>query len=330
MNIIRKLFKISKKPTVRILFSIIIIAGLLIWLPINDLLEIFQQIPVAAWLLVAGGYLIGHTIGAVKWGLLINMGKKKLPFLITIRYYFAGLFANLFLPSLAGGDVVKAGLAVHYNKEKGFAIFGTLLDRVIDTGSIVFLIFIGAIFSPKFLHTQDQIIVYAILAVLISLFLAAALFLTIEPKFIKNEKFYAAHAKLKEIVFHAIKNPIRPIIAFILSVCIQVTFVFLTIYLAKFCGIEIPVVLWFLIWPLAKLSALLPISLGGIGVREVALAALLSRLFVPASNSVALGILWDSVLIFGSLFGGLLFIAMQKLSGNDPITFTDISRKDKT
>ena len=32
---------------------------------------------------------------------------------------------------------------------------------------------------------------------------------------------------------------------------------------------------WLLAWPLAKLIALAPVSLGGIGVREVALATLL-------------------------------------------------------
>jgi len=327
MKILQKILIITKKPIVRIIFSVGILSALLIWLPIDDLITIFQDISVSSWLLVAGGYLFGHAIGAVKWGLLINMGKKKLPLHRTIQYYFAALFANLFLPSLAGGDVVKAGLVVHYNKEKGFAIFGTLLDRVIDTGAIVFIIFIAALFSPQFLQRQDQIIVYIILASLIGLFIAALLFLKIEPKFPKYEKFNVALLKLKQIVHHAIKNPIRPLIAFMLSFCIQVGFVFLTIYLARFCGIEIPFVLWFLIWPLAKLSALLPVGLGGIGVREVALAALLSRLLVPASNSVALGILWDSILIFGSLFGGFLYLTIKKLGVKDSLSVIDISNK---
>jgi len=328
MNMILSLLKIVKKPIFRIIFSFVIITGLLIWLPINELLEIFQQISVLSWLMVAGGYLFGHTVGALKWGLLINMGKKKLSFFFTVRYYFVGLFANLFLPSLAGGDVVKAGLAVRHNKEKGFAIFGTLLDRIIDTASVVFIIFIAALLSPKFLQTQDQIIVYVIIAIFIGLLIAGTIFLKIQPKFPNYKKIDAVLAKLTEVLLHAVKNPVRPITAFILSVGIQVWFIFLTIYLATFCGIEIPVVLWFFIWPLAKLSALLPISLGGIGVREVALAALLSRVFVPVSNSVALGILWDSILIFGSLFGGILYLSMQRFNSKDSLSIIDISRKE--
>jgi hypothetical protein len=88
-------------------------------------------------------------------------------------------------------------------------------------------------------------------------------------------------------------------------------------------------VLWFLIWPLAKLSALLPISLGGIGVREVALAVLLGRVAIPAIDSVALGLLWNSLLISGSLFGGLLYIGLKYFSGRDLPTIHIILQKNR-
>lgn len=82
-------------------------------------------------------------------------------------------------------------------------------------------------------------------------------------------------------------------------------------------GIVLPLVLWFLVWPLAKLSALLPVSLGGIGVREVALAVLLGRLAIPMTDAVALGLLWNSLLISGSIIGGLLYIGLRYLPGGE-------------
>ena len=74
----------------------------------------------------------------------------------------------------------------------------------------------------------------------------------------------------------------------------------------------LPLHVWFLTWPLAKISAMLPISMGGIGVREVALAVLLGRFGIPFSSAVGLGLLWESVLIAGSGIGGGFYLLSSR------------------
>lgn len=145
----------------------------------------------------------------------------------------------------------------------------------------------------------------------------------------KNKKIISLLQRGREILELVYRNPVRPVFAFILSLIIQSGFILLTIYLAQICDIHIPTVLWFLIWPLAKLSALLPISMGGIGVREAALAALLSRVSVAASSSVALGLLWETVLVAGGIFGGLLYLVLQLISGQKIPSLTSISKESK-
>lgn len=318
-----------KKPSFKIASSIIILAVLLYWLPVNELWKTLQKISILSWLLVLAGFIAGHFFGVIKWRLLINIGDKKLPLLISIQCYFAGLFANLFLPSLAGGDIVKAGLAIRYNKEKGVTIFGTLLDRIIDTGSVVFIIIIAAFLSPKFVEPQDQKILYSIIVLFAGLFVSGIIFMMLPIQRFENKKMISLLQKAHEILELVYENPVRPVLAFIMSLIIQSGFILLTVYLAQICDIHIPIVLWFLVWPLAKLSALLPISMGGIGVREVALAALLSRVSVDAANSVALGLLWETVLVAGGIFGGLLYIALKLFYGQEIPSLTGISRESK-
>ena len=62
-------------------------------------------------------------------------------------------------------------------------------------------------------------------------------------------------------------------------------------------------------WPLAKITALLPVSLGGLGVREAALAVFLAPFAVTGTLAVAEALVWQSILFgFGLLAGaGLLF-----------------------
>lgn len=321
--------KLIKKPAFKITTSLLIIAALIYWLPWTELKETLGKISLISWLLVLAGFIAGHMIGVVKWKLLVNMGENPLPFLVAVRCYFAGLFSNLFLPSLAGGDIVKTGLAIRYNKEKGTSIFGTILDRIIDTASVVFIIIVAALLSPKFVQPQDQKIIYLIVGIFLAMFLSGVIFLAIPVERIKNQKIQDVLKRAREILKLVYKKPARPVIAFILSLSVQSTFIFLTIYLAGICDIHIPVVLWFLVWPLAKLSALLPISMGGIGVREVALAALLSRVSIPLADSVALGLLWESVLISGGLFGGLLFLALKYVSSQDIPSLTSFSKTDE-
>ena len=78
--------------------------------------------------------------------------------------------------------------------------------------------------------------------------------------------------------------------------------------------------MWFLVWPLAKVASLLPISLGGLAVREATLAALLVPFGVRPSAGVAVSLVWQSVLIAGGLMGGLLWLALRKSSARGGTT----------
>jgi uncharacterized membrane protein YbhN (UPF0104 family) len=100
--------------------------------------------------------------------------------------------------------------------------------------------------------------------------------------------------------------------AFAISLSIQSGFIVLNAILGAACKINLSLHIWFLVWPLAKLSAMLPISLGGLGVRETALGFLLLQFDVPFSSSVGVGLLWETVLIAGGIFGGFFYFCSRK------------------
>jgi uncharacterized membrane protein YbhN (UPF0104 family) len=70
---------------------------------------------------------------------------------------------------------------------------------------------------------------------------------------------------------------------------------------------------WLFVWPLAKLSAVLPVTQGGVGVREAALAALFLSFDVPATMAVAAGLVFEAVIISGALIGGPLAVVLGRL-----------------
>jgi uncharacterized membrane protein YbhN (UPF0104 family) len=95
----------------------------------------------------------------------------------------------------------------------------------------------------------------------------------------------------------------RLVAAAALSLLVQTVFVLTNVWLARNVGVATGLAVWFVAWPLAKLIAVLPISLGGIGVREAALVSLLAPYGAPREAVLASGILWQAVLIVSGLAG---------------------------
>jgi uncharacterized membrane protein YbhN (UPF0104 family) len=56
----------------------------------------------------------------------------------------------------------------------------------------------------------------------------------------------------------------------------------------------------------------MPISLGGLAVREATLAALLTPFGVPFALGVVCSLLWQTVLIGGGLIGGLVWLVLSR------------------
>ncbi len=70
---------------------------------------------------------------------------------------------------------------------------------------------------------------------------------------------------------------------------------------------------WLFVWPLGKISAVMPLTQGGIGVREAALAALFAPFGVPAVLAVAAGLAFQAVVISGGLVGGGISLILHRL-----------------
>ena len=101
------------------------------------------------------------------------------------------------------------------------------------------------------------------------------------------------------------KRPGTLMVALRLSLAIQAGFIWLTILLAQAAGLDVPVGVWFFAWPIAKILAVLPISLGGIGVREVSLSALMVPFGADAALVVAASLIWQAVLICAGILGAI-------------------------
>jgi uncharacterized protein (TIRG00374 family) len=296
---------------VRIGISVVVLSVTLWLLPTEEVWGAVQRMPPSIWLFCLAVFLLGHVLSALKWRLLISES-GEVPVTRALRAHFAGLVANLALPGAAGGDVVRAGLVIRTATDKTRVAVGSLADRVVDTLSVFTLACVGAALSTGAGDTRAVIVRAGGVLLLLSVGGAVGLFA------LRRIPWKGKPKKLVDKLVSSLgalagrKGAIAA--CFLLSLAIQAVFVGLNVLLADASGVSVPTAAWFFAWSASKLLAVLPISVGGLGVREASLAALLVPFGAPPARVVAVGLLWQSILVTSGLLGGLILLLLSRSS----------------
>jgi uncharacterized membrane protein YbhN (UPF0104 family) len=301
-----------RRPLIRLLISALVLGLLFLKLPFADFLQAVRQVPLASWLLTVGLFLAGHAVGACKWRMLIRAGDPQFAFSHALRCHFTGLFANLFLPSIAGGDAVRLAMALTRTRHRGAVILASAADRFLDLASLALFAFGAAFLRPSVVADSHRRALAAAAVLLAVGALATTACLYLPSRKVISKRLGSPVRRLREAAERMTRMRARAAAGWSLALLVQAGFVLLNARLGSALGIAVPLATWFFAWPLAKLAATLPISLGGLGVREAALAALLSQHGVPTALAVAQGLAWQTILAMGSLVGGAVYVAGRR------------------
>ncbi len=308
--------KVSKRHWLlrflRISVTVSILVLFVIYLPLPVLWVSLKKVSLVNWGGCVVGALLAHLLGIVKWRLQLRATHVHLGFGSSARCYCAGLFANVFLPSVVGGDVVRTGLAMRATKSKWNAVIGGLMDRLGDVVGLLLLATLGSLFVPAVLGSKGRIILFVVALGLALIGVSGIGLMWYRPRswwplFIRRQA-----KRLRIALWRVVQNYRLGLIALGLSLCIQSSFVLMNHFLGESIGMVLPLGLWFFVWPLAKLAALIPISLGGIGVQELAFAGLLKPFGVTPALAVAQALLWRGVFVATGLIGGLTWILLDR------------------
>ena len=85
------------------------------------------------------GYLLGQALSAYRWRLLARPLGFGQPLKTFIAYYFAGMYLNLFAPSVVAGDAGRSYLLAQGRARLGVALQSVLADRVSGLAMLVWV-----------------------------------------------------------------------------------------------------------------------------------------------------------------------------------------------
>jgi glycosyltransferase 2 family protein len=301
-----KLKYILRQPWLRIAASLVILGVLLAFLPLHKVAAALRIIPLSLWLGVVAAFVGTHLLGATKWRFTLRLSNARLTFAQAVRCYFAGVFGTVFLPSVVGGDVVRMGLAFRIERNRAGVLLGSVVDRLLDIVALGALAVAGILLLPGALNEPHRraFIALAILFTVASI--ACLVCLRFMPWRQLPFKLRRIAVKLRRAARCMGARPHYVMLSLALSIVIQISLLALGVSLASACGIHLDFRVWLLVWPLAKLLALAPVTLGGLGVREAGLVAMLAPFGVAPALALAAGLAWESIILAGGLCSGLI------------------------
>src|SRR5206468_935360 len=74
-------------------------------------------------------YAAGQALSALKWHVLLGPVQLTTSYTRLLGYYFTGMFFNLFLPTIVGGDAVKAVLLARETAAPARATMSVFMER---------------------------------------------------------------------------------------------------------------------------------------------------------------------------------------------------------
>jgi uncharacterized protein (TIRG00374 family) len=265
----------------------------------------------SGWLVVAV-FIAGveNFLGLLRWRIFLRLVGIELPFWESARLFYFGLFCNFVLVGAVGGDSVKVLVLIGQGYRKSAAVFSVLLDRL---SGIAALVVTAAIFiswhydwlvQSRAVGGLVQFVFVYLGVVLLSLALS---FAAARTGFVENSPewlpFRQRLDQLCRMYWMMLGQWRSSLLAAGLS-CLMLWGYFTVFFAAlRAFGLELSLGQVFAFMPAVDIITAMPISLGGVGVREKLFTVLLGEL-AGASGATAVWVSLSGYL--ATLFWGVV------------------------
>jgi len=257
---------------------------------------------------------------ALKLYLLVRTGAPEARFLGVLRAYYIGAFFNNFLPTSIGGDVVK----VHRLSRQGVPLAHATASVVVERGAggMVLIAAAGAVaafWGGLFERLELAPARWPLAAFCAAAFAGLALVYALWRRWLKGWLESRREGRLAGKLYGFIgsfylfrNNPGVVAWALVLSVVFYaIAAANLTLVCAAI-GAPLSAADAAGVTPLSRMPEVLPVSLGGLGVREGALTWCLSRLGPTAAQGAGAALLLRFINWLHSAVGGLLYARAEQ------------------
>lgn len=289
--------------------------------------QVGQALRAADWRWLAASWLVYggvEMVATVRWQLLLRVQGIVIGWSGAGVLVMVGLFFNMFLPGLVGGDAVRLYLLFQkVPTRKTRATLSVVMDRVLGLASLVLLASLVVVLRFGWLNhaPRTEHITYLALAVLGGTTVFALLLLGLmawrrKGSLPRRVPFRRAIGKIGTALRVYREHPGTVAGAFLLTLVAHLAY-----YASYYCALRgllpaagggVKLVDFFSIMPLVNTITGVPISFGGVGVRETLFQTLLGQLAHVSEARAALSAsLGYTVQASWGIIGGLAYLFVR-------------------
>ena len=266
-------------------------------------------------------YLVMLLISTLRWKILLGTQHVNVPFGRLVNSYLAATFANNFLPSNIGGDVIRVADTARAAQSKTLATAIVLADRGVG---VVGLGFVAACGSSLAANQSTRIgpigpaILWGGLAAVVGVSVFALLWPARVGALARPLRIFHAEWVERRIltITSAIgrfrKAPGALTACLGISIAVQALLVGFYASIAEALHLRIALGHLGMLVPISFLVQMVPVSMNGHGVREWTFREYLTRIGIAEESAVALSLIGASLVMLFSISGAAAYLTRRR------------------
>ncbi|MDA8262303.1 MAG: lysylphosphatidylglycerol synthase transmembrane domain-containing protein [Actinomycetota bacterium] len=255
--------------------------------------------------------LLGIVLSGYRWQRVLDALEVPSRIRDLVELQLAGMFAGNFLPSTVGGDVVRATWLAKLNKLGADSAASVVLERLTGWLVLPLLVLAGMLIDPGVLHLGgiSKVILSVALLTLSGLVAVVAIFRS--SNLTRRVRRIKAIAELLQSLYSGLgklqRKPSTLLPVFGWAFMYQVCALLASIFAAQALHISIGWREMLVFIPTVAMLQVVPLTIGGLGIREGALVLMLHPLGIGSAQAIAFGLLVYAINIGASLLGAPSF-----------------------
>jgi len=274
-----------------------------------------------AWLATALLIYFLNVLASVwRWRLLLHAQDVRMPARTLLGSYLVATFFNNFLPSNVGGDVIRIRDTARPAKSTTLATMVVLSDRVLGLMALVLVAAVGASAAAEVpaAHAASPIwpswlwagFLLCAAATAPAVLAPVGFSRLLQPLTVIHPEWVGGRIeRLTDVLSRFRERPGAIATCFATAVGVQASMI--VYYLAVIYALHLSVGVWDLavIVPISFVVQLLPVSVGGFGVREATFSLYFAKIGLPIESAVVMSLVGAALLMLFSVSGAAVWFA---------------------
>jgi len=300
-------------PLLRLLVSGVLLGIVVSRLDLARAAEILVSARVPLLILAV---LVGYTgrfAAAFRWWIFLRAMQTRVPYRGVVRLSFIGMFLQMMPAGAVASEVARVYGMNRTTSDLAGSFASVLVDRIFGLGALILVGLVGLAFAPPGVPPLLSDLAWLGFAVVL-----AGGYVVMNPVARRILDELLTRIRLEPVRIRLNKVYIRldqmrsnsalmgwSVVAALANTAFRIVPAW---FVAMALSIDVSLPQLFVIIPLIYLAAQIPISVGGLGVREVGWVALLRVVDVPAPDAIVMSLLLAALSFVVSLPGAWLYV----------------------